>query len=60
MADIEANQKSIEANKEKVRQFYDRSHAGDLAVYDEMFRPRSQLRGPAGELHGPAASTPTA
>ena len=56
MADIEANQKSIEANKAKVREFYDRSHAGDLTAYDEMLSPSFvNYGGPAGELHGPEA-----
>ncbi len=46
----------IEANKAKVREFYDRSHAGDLAVYDEMLAPGFvNYGGPAGELHGPEA-----
>ena len=56
MADIEANPKSIEENKAKVRQFYDRSHQGDLAVYDELLAPGFvNYGGPAGELHGPEA-----
>lgn len=46
----------IETNKAKVREFYDRSHAGDLAVYDEMLAPGFVSHGgPAGELHGPEA-----
>lgn len=28
-----------EASKARVREFYDRSHAGDLAVYDELLSP---------------------
>lgn len=46
----------IEENKAKVRQFYERSHAGDLSVYDEMLSPDFvNYGGPAGELHGSEA-----
>lgn len=46
----------IETNKATVRRFYDRSHAGDLAVYDELLAPNfANHGGPAGELHGPQA-----
>jgi predicted ester cyclase len=46
----------IEANKAGVRRFYERSHEGDLAVYDDMLTPDFVNHGgPAGELHGPQA-----
>ena len=46
----------IEANKAKVREFYDRSHAGDLSVYDDMLSPSFVTHGgPAGEMRGPEA-----
>ncbi len=46
----------IEGNKAAIRTFYDRSHAGDLAVYDDMLTPDFVNHGgPAGEIHGPDA-----
>lgn len=46
----------IEGNKARVRQFYARSHANDLAVYDEMLTAGFVNHGgPAGEIHGPQA-----
>ena len=46
----------IEGNKAAIRTFYDRSHAGDLAVYDDMLTPDFVNHGgPAGEIHGPEA-----
>ena len=46
----------IEGNKAAIRSFYDRSHAGDLAVYDDMLTPDFVNHGgPAGEIHGPEA-----
>ena len=46
----------IEANKARVRQFYERSHANDLAVYDEMLSPDFVNHGgPAGDMHGAEA-----
>jgi predicted ester cyclase len=46
----------IEANKAAIRSFYDRSHAGDLAVYDEMLADNFENHGgPAGDMHGPEA-----
>jgi len=46
----------IEGNKGAVRTFYERSHAGDLSVYDDMLSPDFVNHGgPAGEMHGPQA-----
>jgi len=46
----------IDANKAAIRRFYDRSHEGDLAVYDDMLTADFVNHGgPAGELHGPQA-----
>lgn len=46
----------IEGNKAKIRQFYERSHANDLAVYDEMLSPDFVNHGgPAGDMHGSEA-----
>jgi len=47
----------IEKNKRIIREFYERSHRGDLDVYDEMFAPEfvSYSSAAGGELRGPAA-----
>lgn len=46
----------IEANKAAVRRFYERSHEGDLAVYDDMLsQDFVNHGGPAGDIHGPEA-----
>jgi predicted ester cyclase len=52
MADIRA----LEANKDKVREFYERSHRNDLTVYDDMLSPDFVNHGgPAGDINGPEA-----
>ena len=39
----------IEGNKAAIRTFYERSHAGDLSVYDDMLSPDFVYHGgPAG------------
>jgi len=46
----------IEGNRAAIRTFYERSHAGDLSVYDDMLAPDFVNHGgPAGEIHGPEA-----
>jgi predicted ester cyclase len=46
----------IETNKAAIRRFYDRSHAGDLAVYDDMLAADFENHGgPAGDMHGSEA-----
>ncbi len=46
----------VEANKAKIREFYERSDQGDLSVYDEMVAADFVNHGgPAGEIHGPEA-----
>lgn len=46
----------IEGNKARTRQFYERSHANDLTVYDEMLSPDFVNHGgPAGDMRGPEA-----
>lgn len=61
MADTEGNAAGggnvdLEARKATIRKFYERSHQGDLSVYDELLTPDFVNHGgPAGELHGPEA-----
>ena len=61
MADMEENaggsgMVDLEARKARIREFYDRSHRGDLSVYDDLLTPDFVNHGgPAGELHGPQA-----
>lgn len=45
----------IEKNKQTIRDFYERSHAGDLDVYDELFAPEfvSYSSAAGGEVRGP-------
>lgn len=47
----------IEKNKQIVRYFYEQSHKGNLAVYDELFAPDfiSYSSAAGGELRGPEA-----
>ena len=46
----------IEDNKAKLRRFYERSHQGDLAVYDEMLSADFLSHGGSGgDIHGPEA-----
>ena len=51
-----ASTPGIEGNKAATRTFHERSHAGDLAGYDDMLTPGFVNHGgPSGEIRGPEA-----